>query len=978
MSRFLVIVTLASLLVSGMAAGTGGHWDAPVPHPSPLSTSNPELRSPPAATGVGSDHFAGAGRRPVALPSANQTADWLNITNFTSNQSSSPSAIALLDSSIAWDAADGYFLMYSPNTPSDYATHTWVLSHGIWSEVRTPDQPPPVANPMLAYDATDHYVVLVGGYPSGPFVDYTWTYSAGSWTNRTSESTSSPSPRLGSGFAYDPSLSSMLLFGGDGSCQQFPDGTWGAFGCFYHDTWTYRAGRWSNITANLTTAPGTRAGPAMNYDPSCGCVLLFGGAISGSGALDHDWWSFASGKWTNLTNESHPHPSGRAGAQSTFVPGWNESVLFGGTLDIFNVQQPAYQNDTWAYRNGSWVNLTTSLAGSGPVPGWLLVAFAYDPADNFTLLVTARPGSNYPVYDQAEFSLGPSALLFYHASTMALDLGQSFAVNATAIPPTSNLTFTTPPGCTSPSAGNLSCTPLVAGPFALNLSTVGVGGQTVVVRIVVEVHPDPGIASFVLAPPAVTLGNTTRLVVLPVNGTPPFTFGYSGLPAGCGSVNLSSWNCTPSALGTFPIQAWARDVTGDAAYANATLVVNPRTSAGPLLISPSLIDLGSAVQLQTDVSGGTPPLSFRWAGLPSGCAPESSATLACVPAASGTFPITVTATDADGWAAVSTATLTVLPALTLEEFTIAPSPSEVGVGTSLRATVTGGDGTYSYRVTGFPNPCLWGAATNVTCYPSQTGNFTVTLTVTDTLGTSVNASLTLSVAPALTLSSFTFPVPARADLGQTSAATLSFSGGVAPVTVTFGPLTGGAARCLPAGSTDACTWEGAGYVTLLATLRDAAGQSVQSSASIEVHPLPSVASLTISPSAADQGTSATLTANVTGGFPPYAIVWSGLPPGCGPASGPTFRCAPSAPGTYTIVATVTDALNGTADASVAWTVLPTFLGVPVLDLAIAGGVAAAVAIAAVWVLRRRRLAGKPATGGPQEDSASGGPEPGAE
>lgn len=938
----LAVVLLLASAVGTLGTHEGSSAAATGVAESAASSAAPDLGGGAARTDV-VDRATADERGSPAAPSL---GGWLNLTS-TLGQPEAPTPAEIRDgATLTFDVADGYFLFFSPTSASDFPTNTWIFDHGSWSEDRNTLQPPAGADTSseMVYDASDGYVVLFEGAPSYGPSTVTWVYSAGTWSNVTSMSTAKPPERQDSSLAYDGASEVVVLFGGycAGSCS----GNW-----YFNDTWTFHAGVWANLSNGSVQQPPAREAATLVPLGAAG-VLLFGGLRGGSARLLDDWWLLSNNAWQNLTNTSQPHPSARSGAVATEIGPASLPVLFGGSTSSGSLN---LDNATWSYSQGRWSNLTANLSGAAPAPlagsvQPLATCFAYDPVNNFTLLLEAT--IQFPTDRGYAYALGPSILLFYRVSHPTIDLGQSFTVNATTLPPGANLTFQSPPGCISPSSGNLSCTPSSIGPFLVNLTAAGTNGSPSVVHIRVQVNPAPGIASFSVTPSALTIGNTTRFLVTPENGTPPFTFGYLGYPTGCGSYNSSSMNCTPGVVGTFRITAYAKDAAGLTAYTNATLVVNPRPTSHPLVITPSLIDLGSPVTMEAEVLNGTSPFSYLWFDLPPGCISRDAANLTCTPTTAGTFPIAAVATDTFGWIASSEGTLTVLPALNVSAFTIGPSPSEVGVATALHATVSGGFSPYSYRVSGFPNVCLWVGLSSATCTPALAGNFSVNLTVTDALGASVTESLSLRVAPALVLSTFDVS-PSTAEVGQNTTFSAQITGGIGPVDASFGPLTGGAATCRPQGLSALCLWVSAGNVTFGVTLLDALGGVAQGSTSLEVRPAPSVTGVAITPSTAYEGSTVEFALTVQGGVSPYSIEWSGLPPGCPQVFTPSFGCTPSATGTYTVRAIVRDSGGGTAYGSATLTIVATLLGVPVVDLGV-GVAVAAVAVAAVWVFRRRR------------------------
>jgi hypothetical protein len=77
-------------------------------------------------------------------------------------------------------------------------------------------------------------------------------------------------------------------------------------------------------------------------------------------------------------------------------------------------------------------------------------------------------------------------------------------------------------------------------------------------------------------------------------------------------------------------------------------------------LSESQASLHDKVLINVNVTHGTAPYSYAYAGLPQGCTSANVTPLACYPSASGVFNIKVTVTDGSGYSTTSPVTLTVL------------------------------------------------------------------------------------------------------------------------------------------------------------------------------------------------------------------------------------------------------------------------------------------------------------------------------
>jgi len=110
-------------------------------------------------------------------------------------------------------------------------------ANGRWSEYPASVGPPGVSQEMLTYDPSGPYLLLFGGYgrtgtgnpPSCIQLGATWVRTSGNWTNISGSLHVAPSARYLSGIAYDPALTEVLLFGGNGE------------GAYLNDTWVFVA-----------------------------------------------------------------------------------------------------------------------------------------------------------------------------------------------------------------------------------------------------------------------------------------------------------------------------------------------------------------------------------------------------------------------------------------------------------------------------------------------------------------------------------------------------------------------------------------------------------------------------------------------------------------------------------------------------------------------------------------------------------------
>jgi hypothetical protein len=214
----------------------------------------------------------------------------------------------------------------------------------------------------MVYDAADRYVVLFGNAFG---LNVTWKFANGTWTNITSLSPRSPSERAAPGMAYDAKDGYVVLFGGiDDLASPIT---------MRADTWTFHAGKWTNISPSVGTSPTARAYMAMTYDPAIGGILAFGG-LQGCSSWCTTWhvyddtWEFSGGHWTRLAPVAHPSPRDDLGL--AYDSALHGAVLYGGLTKYAGVD-----NDSWLYSGGNWSRL-----GLSPHPKVRADGMAYDPS----------------------------------------------------------------------------------------------------------------------------------------------------------------------------------------------------------------------------------------------------------------------------------------------------------------------------------------------------------------------------------------------------------------------------------------------------------------------------------------------------------------------------------------------------------------------------------------------------------------------
>ncbi len=291
-------------------------------------------------------------------------------------------------------------------------------------------------------------------------------------------------------------------------------------------------------------------------------------------------------------------------------------------------------------------------------------------AGSYRVQVTATDPRGYSGWQATILQVNPT---FSEAAMSAtpgvLDAGQplSFAVTATGgTAPWSFSYWGLPPGCISQNLSTLDCTPTAAGNYTVTTQLTDGAGATQAASTVVSVNPRPSIPLFIADPANLTLGSAVTLQAIAVGGTAPLVYNFTGLPPGCSETGLPTFSCTPTRNGTFTLQVNVTDAVGAWATATAQLEVQNPLVPTPLIAAffaaPETVTVGNQTTLYAVVTGGTPPFSYTYGGLPTGCSSASTPQLACVPADTGTFNVTLTVNDSRRMVVTATDQLVVDPA----------------------------------------------------------------------------------------------------------------------------------------------------------------------------------------------------------------------------------------------------------------------------------------------------------------------------
>ncbi|HAM44444.1 MAG TPA: hypothetical protein DCM67_05425, partial [Propionibacteriaceae bacterium] len=285
-----------------------------------------------------------------------------------------------------------------------------------------------------------------------------------------------------------------------------------------------------------------------------------------------------------------------------------------------------------------------------------------------------------------------------------------------------------------------------------------------------------------------------------------------------------------------------------------------------------------------------------------------AATLATTPQAEGQFSYRAVTVAAHGAATKATPSTTVavrpgVAALSI----VSDTPANAVIGEDFYATlvVAGGRAPYTWQASGLPQGVALTADGKLVGKPTVEGNYHVRVKATDADNRSAEADITISVVPALVISSTSLP---RAFSGDDYLTSLMATGGTAPYTWTATGLPEGISLASDGTMSGTAAASGSHHVSLKVT--DSKSRTASKTLIFAV-----VDPLVITPpnlSGARTGTSFSATFTASGGTAPYTWSVADAPPGLVMSDAGVLSGTPTSAGTYDQLAvTLTDHFGST-------------------------------------------------------------------
>lgn len=354
-----------------------------------------------------------------------------------------------------------------------------------------------------------------------------------------------------------------------------------------------------------------------------------------------------------------------------------------------------------------------------------------------------------------------------------------------------------------------------------------------------------------------------------------------------------------------------------AAFTSAIFVIGNIPSLDSLTISPSPTEVGVPFEIAAVVANGTLPYRFDFLGLPPGCTSEVSAVIWCIPRQAGEFNLTVSVTDARGYALSRTADERVMPEIYLAPATASPAILPEGQELSVTVNVSGGVEPYTIQYAGLPPGCPSRNSSELICFPNSSGEFVITVTVADALGVERTSVSAAAVVPGLQL----FAVWAGSStivLGASASLVSEATGGLPSYNYIYSGLPSGCATNDTPILT--CTPDVTGRFKVTVTVRDELNYIAVAIAYLMVEsaaqpPSPTIVAFFSNPAVIWLGNSTTLWTLLSPTSDIVSYRYTGLPTGCGSSNTSRLGCTPRESGTFSVTVSVSIEGTGLAEST---------------------------------------------------------------
>ena len=486
-----------------------------------------------------------------------------------------------------------------------------------------------------------------------------------------------------------------------------------------------------------------------------------------------------------------------------------------------------------------------------------------------------------------------------------------------------------PTGLSVSAAGAISGTPVATGTFNFTIRVTDSVGATGDKPLSIIINPAPTITTATVPSPwAVGLAYPSTTLAA-TGGTGAYGWalapGSGPTPTGLTLSPTGTISGTPTAAGVFTFTVRVTDSVGGTGDKPFSITVNPAldiTSTSPLASGT----VGVAYSQTLVAVGGVPPYgwSISTGFLPGGLSLSPTGAITGTPTTPGSFTFFIQVADSVPETVTRPFTITIAAGLVVTTSSL--PGGTVGVPYSQTLGAAGGTPPYSFAITAgvLPPGLTLNSSTGVISGTPTTNvgsPFGFTVQVTDSLAATATKPLSLSIAPALGITTASLP---GGNVGLPYSQTLGASGGTPPYTfsLTAGSLPLGLALN-PLTGVISGTPTTAGSSNFTVGVSDALAATATKALSITIAPPLAITTSSVLP-AGTVGRSYSAGLAASGGTPPYSnwqVVAGSLPAGLAlNASTGVIGGIPNAAGAFGFIVQVSDSVSVTTTKAFSLTV----------------------------------------------------------